>query len=322
MNRWNRGFLGVVLCGVVLGLCGAGVDEEYGAEELAKLTELVGDEDLLVKAAREVDRREVAMYEWDMELAGEHAQQGEATLAREKADRAQRRIEFLNRVYQMVLGQYPRNARALTYYGELAYDYFNREGQGVSLWEEALDIDKDIGAAHNNLGIHYSHIGVYDRALRHFGEALRLEPDNADFLFNVAQIYLIHFPELQRRYDMNKKEVYREAMKLSRRAAKNAPLEYDILQDYAVNFFAGKDFDVSVNWRDAADAWTATRGRARNATERFYTWLNEARASLRGEYYDRANVCLKEALALYPESDVVKRLQERVRSLSSGGGKG
>ncbi len=53
-------------------------------------------------------------------------------------------------------------------------------------------------------------------------EALEVEPDNPDFLYNATQLYLNFYPQVAKRYEWPKKKVYHEAMKMSRKAAKLA----------------------------------------------------------------------------------------------------
>jgi hypothetical protein len=83
-----------------------------------------------------------------------------------------------------------------------------------------------------------------------------------------------------------------------------------------VNFFAAENYGVDADWKEAAAAWAAARKHARNDTEEFYTWLNEARVWIENNDDDRAEPCLESALALMPDSTIALQLLEKVRKES------
>ena len=196
----------------------------------------------------------------------------------------------------------------------MLYDYLGRQGDAVRNLLLAVKVDDKLAPAHNNLGIHYMHIGVYDSGLTHLGKAVELDPKNPDFLFNLSQMYLSYFPELQRKYDMSKEKLYKEAMRLSAEAAKYASNDFQILQDYATNFYAGVNFGVDVDWSKAAEAWRAARPHAPDDDDKYFTLLNEGRAWLRADRPANALPVLEEALAIHPDSDVTQELIAQARS--------
>ena len=67
-------------------------------------------------------------------------------------------------------------------------------------------------------------------------------------------------------------------------------------------------------WKAAAEAWSKARTRARNQTEEFYTWLNEARAWIEHGDTKRAEPCLQSALAILPDSGVALGLLEKIQN--------
>jgi len=219
----------------------------------------------------------------------------------------------IRRAYEEVLKRYPQNARARVYLGELLYDFEGKHTEAVRLWTEALELDPKLGEALNNLAIHYSHAGEVDKSLECFDKALALDPDNAEYLFNVTQIYLIHWPQVQAHYGWSKEKVYEKAMEHSQKAAALRPDDYPLLADYAENFFSGELMKLPVDWERAAAAWQKARERARNKGELFNAWLNEARTWLRASEPGKAAVCLDEALKLYPDSQSAKALMAQAR---------
>lgn len=276
--------------------------------ELIQLQELVGDPGELVGAARRFDLQQQKLFQWDGELARKHAASGQQDLAATKAEESRRRLALIEQAWLFTLNYYPNDARANNYYGEFLYDYRARIPDAIQKWHLAARMDSGLASPHNNLGIHYFHTGDYDNGLKHLSKALKLEPKNPDFLYNLSQMYVIHFPYLQQKYKMPERRLYNEAMRLSREAAKYAPGDYDIVKDYAMNFFAGANFGVEVDWDKAAEAWDQAGNLARDAPERFHCQIWEGRAWIKAGEWARALAVLNEAHQFKPDSEVVQKL--------------
>lgn len=290
----------VVACVFVLG-----ADLPEGFEQLQSLTK---DEAALIQEMRSVDVRETALAEAELQEAREKADAGDKEGAAAKQSSASKRFERIRTGYEYVVRQYPDNARIQTYYGELLYDRFGDMAGALRAWQLASSLDPKYSLPLNDLAIHYCHNGDYVRGINCYDRAIKLDPSVAEYLFNLAQTYLTNFPIVQQIRKWDKPRVYREAMKLSKRAKELAPDDHGMVQDYAVNFFAGEDFGVKVNWKEAAKAWQDTRPLARSNDERFFTWLNEARVWIRAVNKTRATECLTEALKLHPDNDVALKL--------------
>ena len=280
----------------------------------ARLDALVADEQAAVDTLRQYDRMQLLLIEWDQERAESHAADGEKELAQSCIVSLKGRIQTVREGYEHLIERFPNNARLQNNYGEWMYDQVGDQAKAIVAWRMAAGLDGEYGAPQNNLAIHYCHVGDYAMGFRYLERALKLDPKNPDYLFNGAQIYLVHGPQVAEYHEWNKKKVYREAMKMSKLAAELQPNDYTLRQDYAVNFNAAVNFDVEVNWREAAEAWRAARGAARTETEIFYTWLNEGRAWIAANKRAQAEKCLTQSLAIYPDSDVVQRLLDRLRA--------
>lgn len=278
-------------------------------DDLLPLQDLMSrPQEELVAAVRAFDRQQVALTDWDNELARYYASAGETLLAQDKRDCAKRRLLLVKHAYERVIRRYPNDARVNCYYGELLYDYFGDVVEGVRRWKLSVAIDTKLDKGYNNLGIYYFHYGDCDLGLACYDKALRLDPRNPDYLYNMAQAYLTNFPEIGKIRKWNEARIYREAMKLSKKAVKAAPADFELAQDYAVNFFAAENFGAKADWPAAAKAWQQARILARGRTESFYTWLNEARAWVRANDKPKALGCLKEALEIEPDSEVTKKI--------------
>ncbi len=281
-------------------------------EELSHLAPLAADETKLVDAARAFDRAQTLLAEGEFAEAKAKAKAGDKEAAKELEKQVAHRFEMIKQGYEFVLQRYPNNARAQTYYGEVLYDRFGQAENALKAWNLAVSLDPKCGVAWNDLGIHYSHEGNYERALDCYDKALAIEPDQPDYLFNLAQMYLLNVPDVLKLRKWEKPKLYREAMKLSKKAARIAPNDFDLVRDYALNFFACDNFDVDGNWKDAARAWQKAREAARTDDERFNAWLYEARAWIRKGDETSARACLSEALKLNPTSPVARQLLEEL----------
>lgn len=223
------------------------------------------------------------------------------------------RLPKLEALAEYGMQRYSNNARVRNFNGRILYDYQGDQMGGVKEWHTAISLDSSYSNPHSNLGMHYFHSGRYSLGFEYMDKALELEPDNPDYCFNMAQNYLIFRPQTEKHRGWSPKKIYKEAMKLSERAAKNAPDDFEILQDYAVNFQAAENFGVKAKWKKAARAWQEAREHARSDNERFYTWLNEGRAWRALGNKNEAIRCFEEGLKIRPESKVAQRNIDRLR---------
>ena len=309
----NASIISLVLGLAALGSLGA--DDAARARrsmppELAHLPELLGDAEQLVDRVRDFDVTQQALAAWDLETAEGLA----APFAAVKQQHATRRYALVRRAYEFALAHFPGNARACNYYGELLYDRFQETERAVQVWEQASAADPGLGSPFNNLAIHYCHEGEYARGLKCYQRALEIEPDNPDYLFNLAQTCLVHRPHMQSLLGCSAPGLYEQAMELSRKAAENAPEDYRLREDYALNFFVAAGFGVKANWRAAAKAWQHARKHAPDQVKLFSTWLNEARVWIRQGNRRKARRCLERALEIRPQSVVARDLLDALQA--------
>jgi tetratricopeptide (TPR) repeat protein len=153
--------------------------------------------------------------------------------------------------------------------------------------------------------LHYTHYGEPSKGHTHYQKALKLDPENPDFLFNLAQLYLTQFPVMAKELETDEKSVYLKAMDYSKDAAKFAPDDFELQKDYATNFYAGENFGVEVDWTKAAAAWEATYALAKQPRERFFARLNEGRCWIFAGNTVSAIEALEAARAIDPTSQIV-----------------
>ncbi len=289
----------------------AAPEPDTGVEEatvyLAPLEALRADKEAYVEMLESMGDREVMRINVLLEIlrSGKTDSPEQATAYQLEMKECLRKLTWL---CESGLRNYAEDARVRNFRGNILYDNFGKQVEGVKEWHTAISLDSNYSQPYNNLGMHYFHVGRYPLGFQNMDRALELEPKNPDFLFNMAQNYLIFSQEVEKQRGWSKKKVYKEAMKLSSRAVKEAPEDYQLLEDYAVNYLAAENFGIKADWKDAAKAWQAAREYAPTPVKVFYTWLNEGRMwKLAGRNKDALR-CFEEAQKIIPDNDVVQRL--------------
>ena len=283
--------------------------------EVARLEAFLDDEAVFVEKARTFDRLHTRLA--DLLLARARVLQKEGGTGEGAAlvEGARKNLAMARQAYELGLRRHPDNPSLQNYLGELLYDRFDEQQRAVELWLKAVALDASHGRAHNNLGIHCFHVGQYAEGLKHLDVALALEPENPDYLFNMAQMYLVHWPNLMTLRQWTAAETYAEAMRVSEKAAALAPEDFELTRDHALNFFAAERMNAQPDWKKAAKAWAAARAAARNDDEVFNAWMNEGRVWLRAQNGREAERCFLAASALRPQSRLAQGLLTDARSL-------
>lgn len=302
---------------IILCLCLIGTMSVYAAPEpgapatIQSLKRFADDPEALVDAARRFHLQQQDLSNWDYALAQEKAENGDLSFQESRNEQIRKRTKNMQAAWEYVLSRYPNNPRALNYFGEFWYDFGGDSNKAVTYWKRSAALDQTSGFADNNLGIYYFHTGSYRSGISHLQKAMDKDPVNPDFLYNTAQMYLSYFPQLEEILKTDRKNLFREAMEFSRKAAIYALDDVDIVQDYAVNFFASVNFDVEVDWRKAAAAWVDARKLVHDDDKIFYTLLNEGRCWTRHGDNPRALELYEQALKLRPTSIIAKELVEK-----------
>lgn len=283
-------------------------------DALAPLRELLADETAAVAALDRFDTLQQGLIEWDLAMADELAQSGDAVASAQKQTDAEQRLVSVRNAYQLVLGTYPDNAIALNGFGELMYHRFNDDAAAVLHWKKAAASSKSEPLCRANLANYYGHSGNYEMMSHYLDEALAIDANHPDILFYAVQIYLIHFPQIAKAKGWSHEKVFNKAMAMSRKAADLAPTDHQLQEDYAVNFFAAENMGVKADWNEAAKAWERTRDASFTQDDTFFAWLNLARVHTMTGDWEAAERSIQEAITINPKNQSAKRIKEMIKN--------
>ena len=283
--------------------------EETGSE-LDVLKDSLGNQEIFENKIHTFDKMHMAIAKGLYVKAKSFEKEKKVSEAYQAAEEAQRHIDLVQQAYEMGLNVFSNSAVLHNFYGEFVYDFLGNPHEAATHWKQALQLDNSCARAHCNFGMYALHNGMYATGFESLETALRLEPDNPNFLYNMVQVYFAHSLYLMQSHHYTREKIYKDAMEMSKRAARFLPEDFQVLRDYALNFFLGEEYGVKVKWKDAVQAWQDARSRARTKAEIFNTWLNEARVHKQNGDSKKSIECLNKAQAIWPESPVVKQLIE------------
>lgn len=291
----------IVLAALLAGV--AGLPAEY-----ADLNALLSDGERFTEALRARDKLEQARARIALERGNVLERAGDIAGAETVRNEGKARLEALRATYEFALERFGGDARIYNYYGELLYDCFGDVNGAIVAWNKAISLDSDVAAAYCNLGVHHCGTGQFALGLQYLDRALELDPQNPSYTYNLAQVYLSGRERAAEARGWKKKKLYKEMVRLSKRAAHLAPDDFEFVQDYAVIHFAAEEFGAAPDWDEAAAAWERARRLARGLNEWFFTRLNEARVWELAGRKDRGLRCLHEGLRFHPGNPSARAL--------------
>jgi tetratricopeptide (TPR) repeat protein len=294
---------------IVLSLLPFIVSAQELPDDMKHLEDLTSVHSELVEEAYQYHKAGLESIEEDFKIL----RKNEATLTNLKRAQLQLKVENIEQVWKFVLTEVPDTPRAINYYGELLFDYLEQGDRGYQYWLRAAQLDPDYPSPQNNLGLLFFHNGQYEKGYGYLKKALDLDPKHPDYLFNMTQMYLTYFPQLGKILDKTKSQLYKDAMKMSEKAAKYAPDDYEIVKSHANNFYVAEDFGARPNWNTAAKTWQKVVELAEIDDDIFHARLNEGRTWIRAGQSQKAKSTLEAALKIVPDSRVAQQLYEKAK---------
>lgn len=279
----------------------------------SKLESLLDDAPRFADALHAMGKLEQARARIAIERGDLLERTGDVTGAEAARGEGQARRTMLRDAYEFAVERFGGDAPLFNHYGELLYDHFGDVNGAIVAWNKAISLDSGLAAPYCNLGVHHCETGQFALGLQYLDRALDLEPRNASYCFNLAQVYLNGREKAADARGWKMDKLYKEMLKLSKRAAELAPDDFEIVQDYAVLHLAAEKFGAKTDWNEAAAAWARTRRLARGLNEWFFTRLNEARVWELAGQNDCGLRCLNEGLRFHPGNASARALLEELK---------
>ena len=300
-----------MIVALLVGICAVAQAQDL-PEQIKDLAPVLESQKEFADGMRAWGKTEIATATGDLDEAKTLLRKRMPDEAKAKKQSAVDRVKKVREAYEFALAKYANDATLHNAYGELLYDQFGDNAGALREWNLATSLDNKYAPPYNNLGLDQCHTGDYAIGVKNLERALELDPKNPDFMFNLAQIYIVNAPQVAEIKKWKPKKVYDHAMKLSKEATELDASDYQLAEDYAMNFFAAERFDVEADWAKAAEAWQRARPLAGRADRTALTWMNEARCWIRAEKPQQARPCLEEVLKIVPESAVAKQLIDSI----------
>src|ERR1051325_5813654 len=219
-----------------------------GALAPGKVTETV---DARYRSILELD--DAAVTDIQNLIKNWNAQQGSAA-AQHSEEELRKMIQFkvdaLKKVYEDFLRDNPAHVKAMIAYGSFLCDV-QQEAEGVRWWQKARELDPHNAAVRNNLANYYGHEGEPKRAIEEYEAAIRIQPSEPMYHFNLGNLFYLFRKETSEAKKWSEEEVFEHALECFRKARDLEPGNYEYAYAYAETFYGVKN----PNWQRALEAW-------------------------------------------------------------------
>ena len=187
------------------------------------------------------------------------------------------------------------------------------KGEAIGGLKMLLAMYPDYALAHNDLGVLYYNQEEKEKALRHYEEAARLEPENANFQKNLADFYCVEMGELE------------EALKIYLKVLEANPTDIEtltILGDICVSLKKGQDARVFYERVLEIEPWNTEVQEKLEEIEKIQSSeiRDQRSANEEEQALDRPmNEGADDLAGSSAESELPEEAYERIQSLVNGG---
>jgi tetratricopeptide (TPR) repeat protein len=156
--------------------------------------------------------------------------------------------------FRSFLGENPDHVRALTTFGNLLED-IGKSDEACIWWSKAALLSATDPNLLNNLANYYGHNGEAARAIRLYEEAIRLNPTEAVYHFNLGNMYYLFRREAEQMHGWDLDQIFREALGQFRVARDLEPNNFEYATAYAETFYGVNFLKQRIAWEEALKAW-------------------------------------------------------------------
>jgi tetratricopeptide (TPR) repeat protein len=196
-------------------------------------------------------------------------------------------VEQLSHEYESLLHDNPEFAAGFAAYGYMLWKVGLRT-EAVEKLTKANQLDPTIRRVKNELGNYYAEEGKPLEAASYFQAAIKLEPTEPLYEYQLGTLIYENRDELIRSGEWTRSSVDHAMLEAFQRAAELAPNRIEFSYRYAETFY---DL-VEPDWTAALKVWQGLEARAQSDIERQTMRLHEANVLLNMEHGDEARKVL------------------------------
>lgn len=181
--------------------------------------------------------------------------------------------------FQAFLGDNPAHVRGMTAYGNFLED-IGKQDEACVWWSKAVTISAKNPNLLNNLANYYGHNGEASRAIKLYEEAIRLNPNEAVYHFNLGNMYYLFRKEATQVHGWDLDQVFRESLSQFRMARDLEPNNFEYATAYAETFYGVNFLQQRIAWDEALKAWQYCLGMKLDAGQKDYVKVHLVRLNL------------------------------------------
>ena len=163
-------------------------------------------------------------------------------------------ISSLETSFRGFLAAHPTHVRAMSTFGNFLEE-IGKQDDACTWWSKAVSLSRKNPDLLNNLANYYGHNGEAARAIRLYEEAIRLNPTEAVYHFNLGNMYYLFRKEAQQIHGWDLDQTFREALVQFRGARDLEPNNFEYATAYAETFYGVNFLQQRIAWDEALKAW-------------------------------------------------------------------
>lgn len=165
-----------------------------------------------------------------------------------------RKINRLCQSFEAFLIHYPNHDQAMNVYGNFL-DEVGKGDMALHWWERAVEFSRQNPQLLNNLANYYGHNGRAEEAIKLYEEAIKLDPNESIYHFNLGNMYYLFRKETHSIHNWDLQKTFEHSLLHFRMARDLDPKNDEYAISYAETYYGVKFLSKGFEWRDAEDAW-------------------------------------------------------------------
>lgn len=189
------------------------------------------------------------------------------------------RISGVEGTYESFLVANPGHVRGMISFGNFLED-IGKADEACAWWSRAVMLSRGNPDLLNNLANYYGHNGEASRAIRLYEEAVRMNPTESVYHFNLGNMYYLFRNETTQIHGWDLDQVFRESLNQFRMARDLEPNNFEYATAYAETFYGVNFLKQRIAWEEALEAWQYCLNMKIDAGQKDYVKVHLVRLNL------------------------------------------